>query len=141
MFMIKKLILAGLFLGTIDANAAQIAAGSGITDQTQINNPQVQGHIAAIIDNGPGSAAPVISGTACTGANASRSLSDVAGTLTASGSGTCVVTFSKAFSNPPSCVVSGETATTQLPYAAVSATALTITSAAAGTVDFVCFGH
>ena len=124
------------------ALAAQIAAGSGVVDQQYLMNPVVQGHMNSILEPSPGIAAPVITGSACTGALANVPLTDMAGAVVPSGAGTCIITFAHAYNNIPICVGINSSATTALPLFAATKTALTITSAAAATsVQYICIGQ
>ena len=81
--------------------------------------------------------------TACGGGSPAVVGSDLAGTVTVGTTATgCVITFSKAFSVAPSCIVGWATA----PLAAMSwsttTAALTVvqTSASSNVINYICFG-
>ena len=142
--MLRKLLytLSAAALFGASAFAAQVANTVGPLDVAPIINPQINGHMSAVIDNAPGALPPVIAGTACTGALAGATLTDFAGAVVPSGAGTCTVTFSHAYRNAPICIANNSSAVTALPLASATTTVLTITSAAAATsVQYVCIGY
>jgi len=123
------------------AYGAQIAA-SVVAPQTMLLNPVVSGHLQPALGQDAGIATPVITGSACSGALSGVVPTDLAGAVVPSGSGTCIVTFAKAFNQIPVCVGINSSATTALPLLSASKTALTITSAAAATsVQYICVGN
>ncbi len=135
----KKLLVLAFLLAASAAVAqvtVQTRSGDGGVLWFDTNNHAIiPGHI---VNTGQ---PPAISG--CGGGSPSIVGSDLAGTVTAGTTATgCVITFNKAFSVAPNCIVGWATAPLAAMAWTTSTTALTVTqtSASSNVLNYICFG-
>lgn len=135
----KKLLALSLILvagAALAQVSVQTRSGDGGVLWFDANNHGIfAGHIV--------STQPVPAVSACGGGTPAIVGSDLAGTVTMGTTSTgCVITFNKAFSVAPNCVVAWATAPLAAMSWSTSTTALTVvqTSTSSNVINYVCFG-
>jgi hypothetical protein len=114
-----------------------LMGASGTTDNNPVTHFQItQGHIETL------GTAPTLSAGCGTGATIVGNDNNGTITTAATGFGTCTVTFSRAWTNVPQCVLNNRSSATVTRVTSPSTTAFTITGASGGNiVDYSCRGR
>jgi len=114
-----------------------LSGTSGTTDRNPVTHFQIaQGHIETL------GTAPTLSAGCGTGATIVGNDNNGTITTTATGFGTCTVTFARNWTNTPQCVLNNRSSTTVTRVTSPSTTGFTVTGASGGNiVDYMCHGR